>query len=320
MNRTLLLVVLLAVGCGSKESAPPADAPPIKAQAVAVQPQKVPEIYEVIGTVRPKVGETVSAKVMATILEVPVKPGDAIKAGDILAKLDDREMRAGFERAQADYDRYKKLLEHGAAPVADFQTAEEHYRVAKTALSYATITAPFDGIVAEKLCDAGDMAAPGKPLFSIEQPTDYRLEANIPDRFGGAVAVGTPVHVIVDAVGGECDATVGEVVPAGDPTSRSFLVKVDLHRRKPLKSGMFGRAQIVVGECTGLFAPKTAVHERGQLTFVFVAHDGRAQMRLVKLGKVVEAKTELLSGVEAGERVITSAEGELTDGRRVEVP
>ena len=319
MNRTLLLVVLLAVGCGSKESAPPADAPPIKAQAVAVQPQKVPEIYEVIGTVRPKVGATVSAKVMATILEVPVKPGDAIKAGDILAKLDDRDMRAAFERAQADYDRYKKLLEHGAAPVADFQTAEEHYRVAKTALSYATIIAPFDGIVAEKLCDAGDMAAPGKPLFSVEQPTDYRLEANIPDRFGSAVAVGTPVHVIVDAVGGECDATVGEVAPAGDPSSRSFLVKVDLHPRKPLKSGMFGRAQIVVGERTGLFVPKTTVHERGQLTFVFVAHDGRAQMRLVKPGKTVGDKAELLSGVEAGERLVTSAAGELTDGQRIEV-
>jgi len=209
-------------------------------------------------------------------------------------------------------------LEQRVSTAAEFQAAEERYRVAKAALSHATITAPYAGIVADKLCEIGDLASPGKPLFTVEQPDDYRLEAYVPERFANAVPVGATVHVIVEAVGGECDAVIGEVIPANDPASRSFLIKADLHRRKPLKSGMFGRAQIKVGERAGLFVPKKAVHERGQLTFVYLAHEGRVQMRLVRLGKTHGDKVELLSGVEAGEKLITSAEGDLTDGRRVQ--
>lgn len=313
-----VILALVLAGCERATTPPAAELPPVKVETLAVQPQKVPDIYEVVGTVRPKVGATVSPKVMATIQQIPVKPGDAVKAGDVLAQLDDREMRAAFERAQNDYDRYKKLMEQGVATAVEFQNAEERYRVAKAALSYTSITAPYDGIVADKLCEVGDLAVPGKPLFAVEQSSDYRLEAYVPERYGSAVPVGATVHVIVEAIGGECDGTVGEVVPANDPVSRSFLIKVNLHRRKPLKSGLFGRAQIVIGERSGLFVPKTAVRERGQLTFVFIAQDGRARMRLVKTGKPTGDKLELLSGVEPGEMLIVSAEGELSDGRRVQ--
>jgi RND family efflux transporter MFP subunit len=316
LSPVILLAAALA-GC-ERPATPPAELAPVKAEVVGVQLQKVPDIYEVVGTVRPRVGATVSSKVLATIQQIPVKPGDVVKEGAVLAQLDDREMRAAFERAQGDYERAKKLLDEGVATAAEFQSAEERYRLAKATLSYATITAPYAGIVADKLCEVGDLASPGKPLFTIEQTDAYRLEAYVPDRFAGAVPVGATVHVIVEAVNGECDGTVGEVVPASDPVSRSFLIKVDLHPRKPLKSGLFGRAQIVVGERTGLFVPKTAVQERGQLTFVFIARDGRAQMRLVKTGKPFGDKVELLSGVEAGEQLVVGASGELADGRRIQ--
>jgi RND family efflux transporter MFP subunit len=315
--RALILALVLGAGCGKKEASTSASAPPVQAQTLVLTPQRVPDIYEVVGTVRPKVAAIVSAKVMAVIQQIPVKSGDAVKAGDVLARLDDREVRAAFERAQADYDRFKKLLDEGAAPPAEFQTAEERYRVSKAALSHATITAPFDGIVSEKLCDAGDLATPGKPLFTVEQPTDFRLEAYVPDRYAGAVPVGTTVHVTVEAVGGECDGTVDEVVTASDPSSRSFLVKIGLHPKKPLRSGLFGRAQLVIGERAGLFVPQSAVHEQGQLTFVYVVDGGRARMRLVKLGKTLRDQVELLSGVETGDRVIVSAEGTLNDGQEI---
>lgn len=318
MKPELILLALALAGCGRTAKETPPEPPPVKVRTEVVRPQKVPEIYEVVGTVRPKFGATVSPKVMATITAIPVKPGDSVKAGDVLAQLDDRELRAGFERAQGDYDRFKKLLEQGVSTAAEFQAAEERYRVAKAALSHATIAAPYAGIVADKLCEVGDLATPGKPLFSVEQPDDYRLEAYVPERYGNAVPVGATVRVFVEAVGGECDAVVGEVIPANDPASRSFLIKADLHRRKPLKSGMFGRAQIKIGERTGLFVPRAVVRERGQLTFVFIAHEGRVQMRLVRLGKTLGDKVELLSGVESGESLIVSAEGDLTDGRRIQ--
>ena len=317
MKAPLLVLLLALTACGHKETVPTPDAAPIKAQTVVVQPQEVPDIYEVVGTVRPRVGATVSSKVMATIEKLAVKSGDIVKAGDTLAELDDRDVRAAFERAQADFDRFKKLLDQGVATAVEFQTAEERYRVAKTALSYATIVAPYDGLVAEKLCDIGDLAVPGKALFTIEQPGDFRLEAYVPERYAAAVPVGATVHVIVEAVGGACDGVVDEVVASSEATSRSFLVKVALHPKKPLKSGMFGRAQIVVGARKGLFVTVHALRERGQLAFVYVAHDGRARMRLVKAGKIYGDKVELLSGVEAGEVVLFGWDSELDDGRRI---
>jgi RND family efflux transporter MFP subunit len=268
---------------------------------------------EVVGTVRPKLSATISAKVMAGILEIPVKAGDAVGAGSLLARLDDRELRAEFEKAKADFDRYKTLLDKQAATRAEFDAVQSRYRVAEAALSDGQITAPFDGIVAQKLCDTGAMAAPGKPLFVIEQPSEYRLEADVPERF--SVVVGTKSFVLIDATGEKCAGTIGEVVPAADPVSRSFLVKINLECRQPVKSGMFGRAQLILGERFGMFVTKEAVHERGQLTYVFVVAAGRAQMRLVKTGKTYLDAVEILAGMQTGEHMIVA--GDVADGQPV---
>ncbi|MBM3891386.1 MAG: efflux RND transporter periplasmic adaptor subunit, partial [Verrucomicrobia bacterium] len=244
-------------------------------------------------------------------------PGDNVRADDVLATLDDRDLRAEFEKAKADFDRYSTLLKNGVASRADYDANETKYRLASASLSYATIAAPFDGVIVRKSCDVGDLARPGQPLFALEDSQRLRMEADVPERFAPQVNIGTKIEVRVDAYQGRCDAQVSEIVPSADPTSRSFRIKADLHPKKPIKSGMFGRARLTVGERTGLFAPATAVHERGQLTFVFTAVDGRAQMRLVKTGKTIDNQVELLSGAEAGDKLIVSAQGELTDGRPV---
>ncbi len=305
-------IALVIAGCGHQQK-PAAELPTVKVQTIEAQPTRTPDIFEVAGTVRPKLWAEVSSKVMAAVLEVPVRAGDAVGAGQLLARLDDRDLRAEFDRAKADFDRYKTLLEKQAVTPAEFDAVRSRYRVAETALSYAQITAPFDGVVVRKLCDVGDLAAPGKPLFVVEAPFDYRLEANVPERF--PVAVGAKLHVVIDATGEKCVGEVGEVVPAADPASRSFLVKINLQCRQALKTGMFGRAQFVSGERFAMFVPKGAVHERGQLTYVFVVGDGRAQMRLVKTGKSYLDAVEILSGLQTGERVIVA--GEVSDGQPV---
>lgn len=309
------ITVALLAGCGHKAETGPSNLPAAKVQTLRVDLQQTPEIYEVVGTVRPKVSATVSSKVMATIEEIPVKAGDTVAAGQLLAKLDDRELRAEFDRAKSDYDRLKTLLAQQAIAQSEFDTVNARYRVAQAALSYARVVAPFEGVVAGKSCDAGDLAAPNRPLFVIEQTSAYRLEARVPERFAAAGAVGKTVHVIIDATGEKCVGTIGESEPSAEAVSRGFLVKIDLDCRQPLKSGMFGRAQLLTGERPALFANKSAVHQRGQLTYLFVVADGRAQMRLVKPGKEYLDAVEILSGLQAGERVVTS--GEVADGQPV---
>jgi RND family efflux transporter MFP subunit len=313
--KKLLLVILVAAAtaCGRKHELAADHRPSVKVETIEVQLQRTPDMFEVAGTVRPKLWAEVSSKVMAAILEIPVQAGDAVGAGQLLAKLDDRELRAEFDRAKADFERFKTLLDKEAVTRAEFDAVQSRYRIAEAALSHAQIVAPFDGVVAGKLCDVGDMAAPGKPLFVVEAPFEYRLEANVPERF--AVAVGAKLHVVIDATGEKCVGEVGEVVPAADPASRSYRVKINLNCRQPLKTGMFGRAQFVRGERFAMFVPKSAVRERGQLTYVFVAGEGRAQMRLVKTGRSYLDAVEILSGLQSGERVIVA--GEVNDGQPV---
>lgn len=320
--RQIFLVVVssLLVGCGAKPETGQQNLPTVKVQALQVELQQTPDIYEVVGSVRPKISATVSAKVMATIEEVPIKAGDTVTAGQLLAKLDDRELRAEFDRAKADYDRLKTLLAQQVIAPSEFDAVNARYSVAQAALSYARVTAPFDGIVAAKTCDAGDLTAPNKPLFVIEQTNAYRLEARVPERFATATAPGKSVYVIIDATDEKCTGTIGESEPSADAVSRGFLIKIDLQCGQPVQSGMFGRAQLLTGERPALFVNKSSVHQRGQLTYLFMASKGRAQMRLVKTGKEYLDAVEILSGLQAGERVIMSASGELADGSPIQEP
>lgn len=309
------LVVALAFGCGRHHESKETTGPAVNVQTVPVQLEQVADTYEAVGTVRSKTSANVSAKVMAAIREVAVRAGDTVAAGQVLAVLDDRALRAEFDQAKADFDRFSALLEKQAVTRAEFDAVRARYRVAETALSYATITAPFAGVVAQKLCNPGDMAAPGQPLFVIEQTDAYRLEAQVPDRLAGRVAVGQTWPVTVDATGETCAGTVAEVIPAADPASRSVTVKIDLACRQALKSGLFGRAAVPVGQRQALLVPASAVRNRGQLTYVFVAHEGRAQMRLVKTGKKTDEKLEILSGLQEGEQLIVA--GEVADGQPI---
>jgi len=309
------LAALVVAGCSHKRESAENAGPAARVQTLEVKLQRTPDVNEVVGTVRAKLTATVSAKVMATIQQIPVRTGDFVGAGQELAKLDDRDLRAEFERRKADYDRYKTLLEKQAVTPAEFDAVQSRYRVAEANLSHASIAAPFDGVVGQKLCDVGDLASPGKTLFVVEQPTDFRLEAQVPERFANAIGVGKSVYVVIDATQERCDGTIREIDPVGDSTSRSFLVKIDLQCKQPLKSGMFGRAELIIGERFGMFVPKSAVHERGQLTYVFAVQGGRAQMRLVKTGKSYLDAVEILSGLQQGERVIVA--GEVADGQPV---
>jgi RND family efflux transporter MFP subunit len=315
-----IIATALLAGCGRNPESDKRDLPAVSVHALPIDLQQTPESYEVVGTVRSKVSATVSAKVLGTIEEIPVKAGDTVTAGQLLARLDDRELQAEFDRAKSDYDRLKTLLDQKAIAPTEFDAVNARYRVAQAALSYARVAAPFDGVVAAKTCDAGDLASPNKPLFVVEQTTAYRLEARVPERFAADSAIGKSVRVIVDATGEDCAGTIGESEPSADAVSRGFLVKIDLHCLKPVQSGMFGRARLIVGERPALLVPGSAVHQRGQLTYLLIAGDGRAHLRLVKTGREHGDSVEILSGLQAGERVITGANTELVDGSPVQEP
>lgn len=285
---------------------------------------------EVVGTVRSKQRALVEAKVSGRVLEYSATPGTAVKAGGLLARLDVQEIQAKVDQARAmldqanrDFDRQRQLIASNATTRQEFDAAEARVKIgtgalneAETMLGYASVTAPFDGVVTRKLADVGDLAMPGKPLLEIEAPTSLRFEADLPEAILDRVKLGDRMAVRLTQV---VEGTVSEISPVADPVSRTFLVKLDLPPAEGLRTGQFGRVSVPVGEARLLLVPQNAVLKRGQMEIVFVAQAGKAALRLVKTGKVLEGRVEVLSGIEEGEQVIVSDIARLTDGQPVTI-
>jgi len=202
---------------------------------------------------------------------------------------------------------------------AKIALAGEEVAGAEVQVGYSTVTASFAGLVTEKAVEPGNLAVPGTPLMTIEREDGFRLEATVDEANLGAVRRGQKVLVAFDSIQTPLEGAVSEIAPAVDPGSRSFVAKIDLPRTANLRSGMFGRARFVVGERQLLAAPESAVAQRGQMHWVFVADGGLARGRIVTLGQKLRDTVEILSGLSPGEKIIAPLPAELADGARIEV-
>jgi RND family efflux transporter MFP subunit len=281
---------------------------------------------------RAKLHATLEAKLSGRIDKLPVVLGQRVKAGELVARLDAAEINARLEQAQAsleqaerDWKRVSVLFEQQAATRAEYDAAQSRQLVAKGAaaeakamMSYVEVVAPFDGVVTKKWADLGDLAAPGKPLISIEDPSALQLEADVPQTIASRVQRDARLAARVDGVAGELTGTVSEIAPSADPVSRTFRVKVDLATQPGLSSGQFARLLVPVGENSSLRVPVSAIVERGQLEIAFVVENQHAQLHLVKTGKRIGDEVEILSGLHAGDTVVIDGAAQLTDGQPVE--
>jgi RND family efflux transporter MFP subunit len=190
---------------------------------------------------------------------------------------------------------------------------------ARTSLGYTRIRAPFAGVVTEKKVDAGMLASPGMPIFTIEDTRSHRLEVTVDESDIRLVHVGQAAPVTIDALENtQLFGKVVQIVPAADPVSRSFLVKVELPADARLRSGFFGRARFPRGERPALLIPRTSLVERGQLQGIYVLDANQiAGLRYVTLGKSAGEKIEVLSGLQDGEKLLAAPGDRELGGKRI---
>jgi RND family efflux transporter MFP subunit len=324
--------VTLVAGCGKQHEPRTATGDNLPSAAVRVQKietVKQPAVEEVVGTVQPKLQAVIEAKVSGRITRLPVALGQSVKQGEPLLELATQEVQArldqanaAFRQADLDFNRTANLRKQQAATQGEFDAAQSRYNVAKATVAeakamsgYAKILAPFDGVVARKLADEGDLAMPGKPLLELEGRAGLRLVADVPSQLAGHVLPGAKLAVRVDTLADAITGTVVEISPAADPASRTVCTKVDLPETAGLRTGQFGRLAVPLGESTFLFVPPPALVRRGQLEILFVAADGKAQMRLVRVGKETAQGVEILAGLASGESVVIEGAGTLRDGQ-----
>ena len=330
----VLLTASLFAGCrGKVDPSVSENLPPAAVRVQTVENKQRVAIEEVVGTVRAKLHSVIEAKISGRIEKMLVVPGQNVKTGELLVQLDAREVQAQLDRALAvrqqaenDLKRATDLIQQKILSQSEYDNAQSKFRVADAAateaealLGYTKVIAPFDGVITRKYVDVGDLASPGKPLLEMEDARDLRLEADVPEAVISHLTLGDKLGVRVSGLTNDLDGVISEIAPSADPNSRTFLVKLDLPPTPGLRAGQFGRAAMPVGETSALRAPASAVVQRGQMELVFIVVNGHGQLRIVKTGKRIGDEVELVSGVDAGERVVTEGTAALVDGQPVEV-
>jgi multidrug efflux system membrane fusion protein len=237
------------------------------------------------------------------------------------------EVSAKREMADAEAERAGRFLQSLQAKrrqvLARIDQAKADVAGSRVYSSFTRIGAPISGVVVARQADVGYMATPGAPLLTIESGTDYRLEAAVQESRINMIHLRDPVRVQIDALGQqELAGTVVEIVPAADPASRTYLVKISIvpptGNQQVIRSGLYGKARFTIGQTQVMTIPKKAVVERGQLTSVYVVdQSGIARVRLVKAGKTYDDRLEVLSGLQEGEQIVVDGVAALSDGNRV---
>jgi len=375
----VLAATVLLAACGAKEKAGPGGAPRSTVsgvEVVSLEPVPRETAVEAVGTVRAKTTAAVAPQTMGRLTSVLVVEGARVAAGDVLATIDDRTVRAQLaaaegavaeakaaredvdraiaqaqaaaELSEKTYERYRKLLEEKVVTPQEFDEvatrrtvavaeaeralqkraqvdgkiaqAEGAADAARVLVGYTKVTAPFAGVVLERKADAGSMAVPGMPLFVVEDPRRHRLEAAVSEAYLSVLKAGVPVRVVLDdAPDREISATVSEVVPAIDPATRTFTVKVDLPGGFA-RSGQAGRIRFGAGKGTVLAVPKRAIVRNAGSEGVYVLEgtDNVARLAVITTGSVFGDRVEVLSGLSAGARIAVAPLDRLADGVVVE--
>ncbi len=352
----------LVAGCHTAENATQTAVQSAQARLVESQMATVPTTVSAPGTLHAKESTTVSAQVMGRVVQVLVHEGDAVRAGQTLAVLDDSTLRSGEQQAQAavlaatheqaaaqtqaalaasTLARYKQLqVEKSVSPQemdevsrraqaaeaqlaaarAQVQAAKAQAASAAAMLGYTRVRAPFSGVITARMADPGALASPGVPLLQVDSAGPLQLQAAVDETQIASVRRGMKIALSIDGAPAVTSGAVAEIVPAADPASHSFLVKIDLPHDSALRAGMYGTALVATGQRQAIMAPRSAVVVRGSLNCLYALDsNGIAQLRAVTLGSAHGDQIEILSGVSAGEKLVDQPGDRDLAGKRIEV-
>lgn len=261
---------------------------------------------------------TLSARIPASVIELPHREGDFVAAGALLVRLDERALRsaaiaaeAAAKAAEVDLERTESLLRKAAATPRELDDARARAAAARAAvegaqddLAYAVLRAPFAGRVVSRPANLGDVVAPGRSLIEIEGVAGLELRASLESDRAATLRPGQTLQALVDGQPRALPAIVRVVVTSADPATHRFDVRADLPSAPGLRAGLFARLALPAPSSEErLLVPSRAVFRRGGLFGVFVVAEKRARLRWIAVGAAEGDQTEVRAGLEAGERV-----------------
>jgi RND family efflux transporter MFP subunit len=336
--------------CSSPHSPSRKDPPPVAAATALVEKASLPDRLTLYGTVTADRSAAVSSRVMANVVAVPARVGQSVAAGDVLVEIDAAtasgqvaqakgalaQARAALSLAERNYERYKALAATGSASALELDMTRMQYEQAKGAVQQgegavdaassvakeSRVTAPFAGRVAARLVEAGDLAAPGRPLVVVESATGRRLVVQVPAgiALASGLSTGRKLAVRIDGVSSELAGTVVEMSPGADPGSHTYAATLEL-AGTPVATGLTGHATLDTAPRATILVPESAVLTNGGVTLVAVRDEaGKARTRAVTTGTASGGKIEILSGLSGGETVLVGLAAPPADGAPVADP
>jgi membrane fusion protein (multidrug efflux system) len=328
--RNLAVVLTLAVPAALAEHASAAASAPARVRVVTTAPAQ--GTRWVAGSLAAVHRAVVSTRTAASVRSLEVDEGARVRQGALLVRLSDDEVRAQLAAAKtalataaAHLRRMEALAPQGVATQVELDQARAQraqaaaaVSAARAALAYTELRAPFAGTVQARRVNAGDLVGPGQPLLELEG-SELEVVASLSDEEARGIAIGQTIRFEAGAEAGA--AQVSALAAGGDPLSHRRTLRARVHQGgAALRSGTFARLALPAAEAParGVWVPRSALVERGDLTGVFVAAAGQAQLRWLALGEGVGDRVPVRAGLTSGEAVI-DAPGALRDGQRIEV-
>lgn len=289
-------------------------------QSIVVQPHTVDLSLPVEATVEAVAQTTLTSQVPGRVTEMRVDVGQTVAKGDLLLRIDAREAReaaagasAQYVNAKAHYERLTNLKKQNFVSQAavdkakaDFEAAQAARSQAGVSIDYATVRSPIAGIVAQRLIEQGETAAPGRPLLTIYDPEGLRVTASIPQYQLPQMRNVTQAQVEFPELAQWIAAKSVTLLPVADAATHVSQVRVGLPADLAgIVPGMFARVHFIIGRAERMTVPVAAVVRRGEVAAVYVQDENRLSLRQVRLGeKMGNNEIEVLAGLVAGERVV----------------
>jgi RND family efflux transporter MFP subunit len=318
-GRPLLLTALVSL-CAGFLPASGSFAADAAATSVVVQLREVDLGFPVEATVEAVHQATVAAQIAGRVTEVRADAGQRVRQGELLMRLDAREAagsdasaRATLAQAAVAYERTKNLYAQKFVSQAALDQAAATWQAAQgaagssgAAVSHGAVTAPISGLVAQRLVELGEMAAPGRPLITVFDPKSLRVIASLPQYKLAELKKSGRARVEFPETGTWVDVLRLEILPTVDTRSHTATARLYLPENiEGVVPGMFARAHFTMGQVKKLTVPPAAILRRGEVTAVYVLDaSGAARLRQVRLGEAVPGgELEVLAGINSGERV-----------------
>ncbi|MGJ8746016.1 efflux RND transporter periplasmic adaptor subunit [Polaribacter sp.] len=349
----LFTASLIMTSCGSEEKKAAIDTTPaIKVTVSKVAINNNTTFLSASGKIQATNSADVSTRMMGYVKKVHVNVGDKVRKGQLLVSINNTDLQAkkgqvnagitqaqtAFKNAEKNYNRFKNLFESNSVTQKEMDDMTANYQMAKAGLesakqmkneinaqfAYSNITAPFSGVITSKNIEVGDMANPGMPLISLETPKEFEVTAMVPETEISQIKKGTTVNVLVKSMDKTLTGKVTEVSTSAKNTGGQYLVKINLDKTDvSILSGMFATVQFPVErKATSelVLIPTDAIVKNGQLSGIYtVSESNTALLRWLRLGRSFGDKVEVLSGLNADESYIVSAEGKLFNGVKISV-